>query len=102
GSPRVREALRKVAELRASLAATHAAAVELQAQLREIVDDQARLRSNLERGPQTSAASKRYLDKIDTQEHEIEKLQARIKEQQLSERMQSKAYEAFVAAVDAD
>jgi hypothetical protein len=102
GSPRVKEALRKVAELRTRSAATHQALIELQGQLKEITDDQARLRANLERVPQTSAAYKRYLDKFDTQENDIEKLQARIKEQQQNERLQNKEYEAFVAGLEAE
>ena len=68
-------------------------------QLKAITEDQVRLRSNFERLPPSSAAYKRYLEKFDTQETEIERLQADIKKLQEAEKGQQKEYETFLAAL---
>src|SRR5206468_7805034 len=57
----------------------------VQQQLKDISDDQARLRANIKDVPQGSAAAKRYVEKFDTQETEIEKLQAQVKDLQQKE-----------------
>jgi hypothetical protein len=51
-------------------------------QLKEIMDDQPRLPANLGELPEKAPASKRYLEKCDTQETEIERFRARIKQLQ--------------------
>ena len=61
-----------------------------------------RLRANLDRLPPTSAAYKRYLEKFDTQETEIEKLQAEIKKQQDAEKAQQKEYEDYLAGLSVE
>lgn len=98
-SPRVKEALQQSVALKTKLSDTQREIGQLQAQLKAITDDQIRLRSNFERLPPTSAAYKRYLEKFDTQETEIEKLQEQIKKLQESEKTQQKAYEDFLAAL---
>jgi hypothetical protein len=70
--------------------------------LRKIGDDQSRLRANLEKLPETSAAYKRYLEKFDAQESEIEKLQATIKEKQAAEKALRQELEAFVSGLNID
>jgi len=67
-----------------------------------ITQDQVRLRANLKEMPQTAAAYKRYLDKFDKQETEIEKVQATIKELQEAEHQQKKDYETFLGALDVE
>jgi hypothetical protein len=52
--------------------------------------------------PPTSAAYKRYLEKFDTQETEIEKLQAQIKQLQETEKQQKKEYEDFLAGLSVE
>jgi hypothetical protein len=66
------------------------------------VDDQERLRKNLREMPQTAAAYKRYLEKFDTQETQIEKYQADIKKLQATEHEQKKAFEDFLANFSAE
>jgi hypothetical protein len=98
-SPRVKEALEKATALRAKLGDTQRERGQLEAQLKAITDDQTRLRANFERLPPTSAAYKRYLEKFDTQETQIEKLQADIKKLQETEKAQQKEYEDFLAGL---
>jgi hypothetical protein len=74
GKAVLREALR----LRSELQKKRMSAEEGRLGLKAIVDEQERLRANLERLPPASAAYKRYLEKFDTQETQIEKLQAQI------------------------
>jgi hypothetical protein len=98
-SPKVKEALQQSVALKTKLSDTQKEVAQLQAQLKAIAEDQVRLRSNFERLPPTSAAYKRYLEKFDTQETEIEKLQEQVKKLQDSEKAQQKAYEDFLATL---
>ena len=78
--PAVREVLKKVLEIRGKITdAQKGINAELTA-LKEIADDQERIRKNIEKAPKESETFKRYLKKFDDQETEIEKRQARIKE----------------------
>ena len=88
--------------LKAKLTDTQRELAQAQAQLKEITDDQTRLRANLEKMPPTSAAYKRYLEKFDQQETEIEKLQADIKAKQASVKAQTKEYEDYVAGLNVE
>jgi hypothetical protein len=98
-SPQVKEALEKAIELRGKLTETQRDRSQLEAQLKAITEDQGRLRANFERLPPTSAAYKRYLEKFDTQETEIERLQADVKKLQETEKTQQKAYEDYLAGL---
>ena len=98
-SPAVKEALKKAADLRLRLVETRGELSRHEHQLREIAGDQGRLRDNLGKVPPTSAAYKRYLEKFDTQETDIEKLQAQIKKLQETEKGQQKEYEGYLAAL---
>jgi hypothetical protein len=95
----VKEALQKATALRLKLSDTQNEIAQLQGQLKAITEDQVRLRANFERLPPSSAAYKRYLEKFDTQETEIEKLQAQIKKLQETEKGQQKDYEGYLAAL---
>jgi hypothetical protein len=96
-SATVRDALVKARELKGKLTATRRAIAQKERQLKRIVDDQARLRANMERVPKDSAAYRRYLKKFDDQETEIENLQEAVKKLQLTEQEQRQAYEEFLA-----
>jgi hypothetical protein len=96
-SDKVKEALRKAVSLKDKVAGTQRDLQKLQQELKTITDDQQRLRANLREMPQTAAAYKRYLEKFDKQETEIEKLQADIKKLQDQEHNQRKDYEAYLA-----
>ena len=73
-----------------------------QRQLQQITEDQARLRANLKEMPPTAAAYKRYLDKFDKQETQVEGLQDEIKKLQAQEATQRKALDDFLANFSAE
>ena len=75
---------------------------ELERQLKVITDDQARLRANLREMPPTAAAYKRYLEKFDAQETQIEQYQADIKKLQGTEHNQQKEFEDYLANFSAE
>jgi hypothetical protein len=100
--PGVKEVLKKLLELRGAItAAEKEQAVELAA-LKEIGEEQDRIRKNIERVPPTSEAYKRYLKKFDDQETEIEKRQAKVKELKLEAAKQQKALKEFVEGAKAE
>jgi hypothetical protein len=101
-STRVQEGLRKALELRGELARTQREIQEQERQLKAITDDQVRLRANLREMPATAAAYKRYLEKFDQQETQIEQYQQDIKKLQETEHAQQKALDDFLAAFSAD
>jgi hypothetical protein len=101
-SPKVKAALEQAMKLRWAVAQTQRDIGEEQRQLKTITDDQTRLRANLREMPPTAAAYKRYLEKFDQQEVEIEKLQAKIKQMQGTEHNQKKELEDFLASLNVD
>jgi hypothetical protein len=101
-SPKVKAALEQAMKLRWAVAKTQRDIGEEQRQLKTITDDQVRLRANLREMPPTAAAYKRYLEKFDQQEVEIEKMQAKIKAMQGTEHSQKKELEDFLAALNVD
>jgi hypothetical protein len=101
-SEKVKAGLHKAMELRWELQKTQREIAELERQLKVITDDQVRLRANLKEMPATAAAYKRYLEKFDRQETQIEKYQADIKKLQGQEHQQRKAFEDFLAAFSAE
>ncbi len=101
-SAKVREALSKAVDLKGKLSGTQRQIAELDRQLKAITDDQTRLRANLEKVPPTSAAYKRYLEKFDNQETEIEKLQAQTKDLRKSEEQQRKDYEGYLVSLNVE
>jgi hypothetical protein len=101
-SPKLKEALTKMQGIAGRLADTRRDLAQSQAQLKEITDDQTRLRANFEKVPPTSAAYKRYLEKFDAQETEIEKLQADIKARQATEKAQRKELDEYVIGLSVE
>ena len=75
---------------------------QLQRQLKDITDDQVRLRANLKEMPPTAEAYKRYLKKFDDQETQIEDYRKKIKESQDTEFAHRKAFEDFLAKLDVE
>ncbi|HVS38727.1 MAG TPA: DUF4139 domain-containing protein, partial [Gemmataceae bacterium] len=67
-SAKVKDGLKQALDLRHTLALTQQAIADKQRELKDITDDQVRLRANLKEMPPTAAAYKRYLDKFDAQE----------------------------------
>jgi hypothetical protein len=101
-SPKVKDGLEKAMELRWAVARTQRDIAEMERQLKTITDDQVRLRANLKEMPATAAAYKRYLEKFDQQETQIEKHQADIKKLQGTEAAQRKEFEDFLANFSAE
>ena len=95
-SPKVKEGLKQGIALRWALNKTQRDLAEQQLQLKTITDDQTRLRANLREMPPTAAAYKRYLDKFDQQETQVEQYQAAIKTLQTTEHQQQKEFEDFL------
>jgi hypothetical protein len=101
-SQKVKDGLKQALELRLALNKTQRDIQEQERQLKTITDDQARLRANLKEMPPTAAAYKRYLEKFDQQETDIEKLQADIKKLQGTEFSQKKEFDDFLANFNAE
>jgi len=99
---KLKAGLRHALDLRLALGKTTREVQEQQNQLRIIVEDQDRLRKNLKEMPPTAAAYKRYLEKFDQQETQIEKYQADIKKLQATEHDQRKALDDFLANFTAE
>jgi hypothetical protein len=77
--PKVKEVLQQVQARNEAAAASEQEARAADEQLQALVSDQARLRANIDRVPKDSTVYKRYLEKFDEQETQIEKLQAALK-----------------------
>ena len=101
-SVKVKDGLDNALKLRWATAKTQRDIQELERQLRTITEDQVRLRANLKEMPATAAAYKRYLEKFDLQETQIEKYQADIKRLQGVEFAQKKEFEDFLGAFTAE
>jgi hypothetical protein len=101
-SAKVKKGLQEALELRWAAARTQREIAEQQNQLKVITDDQVRLRANLKEMPATAAAYKRYLEKFDAQETQIEDYQAKIKELQGVEFKQRKELEDYLANFSAE
>ncbi len=97
---KVKAVVEKALELKGKLTGVQRALARRQGQLQEIARDQDRLRANLKEMPATAAAYKRYLDKFDRQETEIERLQGEVRELQDVEARQRQEYEAYWARVE--
>ena len=101
-SEKVKQALGQTVELKTKLSATQRDIAQQERQLKVIVDDQGRLRANLDKVPPTSEAYKRYLKKFDEQEPQIEDFQKRIKQLRDAEFQQRKALDDYLAALDVE
>ncbi len=101
-SAKVKTALQEAMKLRWETVKTQREIGEQERQLKVIVDDQTRLRANLKEMPATAAAHKRYLEKFDAQETQIESFQKEIKRLQGIEHSQTKEFEDFLANLNVD
>ncbi|HYV36779.1 MAG TPA: DUF4139 domain-containing protein [Gemmataceae bacterium] len=97
---KVKTALEKVLEVHEKAAKTANAVSGLEKQLADITADQARLRANLKEMPQNAAAYKRYLEKFDSQETTIEKLQTQISELREQAQKQQQDCKAYLNGLD--
>ena len=95
-SAAMKKGLQQALDLREAVRKTQREIAEQELQLKTITEDQVRLRANLKEMPPTAAAYKRYLDKFDAQETQIEKYQADIKKLQDTAHQQQKDFEDFL------
>jgi hypothetical protein len=95
-SAKLKEALRKVRDYKDRVATTRRDLADLEAQLKKLHEEQGRLRANLREAPFGSPLNKRYLDKLEKQEDQVEKLQGQIADKQQAEKAQQKEYEEYV------
>jgi hypothetical protein len=101
-SKTVKDALRQALTLRAKVAATQQELANVNEQLRVITEDQARLRANLREMPNTAAAYKRYLEKFDKQETEIEALRDQQKKLQAADLKNHQELDKFLINLNVD
>ena len=101
-SEKVQAALKKALELKGKLEATRGERNQRNAELNAIVQEQTRLRANLQTVPQNSDLHKRYLDKLGSQETEIEKLQAQIKKLDETEKQQVGEYRGYLSGLSVE
>ena len=99
---KVKDALQQAITLKSKVADTQRDLAQLNRTLKDITDDQTRLRANLKEMPPTAAAYKRYLDKFDKQETEIEGLRDAIKKAQDKEFAERQKFEAYLAALSVE
>jgi len=99
-SPGVKQALQGALDLKGKLATVRQELGHVTEQLRVITEDQARLRANLREMPSTAAAYKRYLEKFDKQETEIETLQDKQKKLQADELKQRQEFDRYLAGLN--
>ncbi|QJW96028.1 DUF4139 domain-containing protein [Frigoriglobus tundricola] len=100
--PAVREVFKKLVELREKVDEGNKAIADQQEALKEIAEDQERIRKNIDKAPKESDAFKRYLKKFDEQETVIEKHQARIKELKAELAKHVKALKDFAETAKAE
>jgi hypothetical protein len=98
-STKVKEALAEAMKLKATVAATQAELARRRGQLKEVVEDQARMRANVRDLPEKAPVYKRYLEKFDKQEAEIEALQKQIKDLEAAELRHRNDYDAYLAGL---
>src|SRR5262249_5441437 len=99
-SPEVKKALEGALSLKGKLAAVQQELGHVNQSLQVITNDQARLRANLREMPSTAAAYKRYLEKFDKQETEIEKLQEQQKTLQADELKARQDFDKYLNGIN--
>ncbi|HEV3236207.1 MAG TPA: DUF4139 domain-containing protein [Gemmataceae bacterium] len=101
-TPKVKEALEKAMQLKAKHTSTQQELAQVDKQLKVLTEDQARVRANLKETPATAPVYKRYLEKLEKQEGEIEKMQASQKKLQDAELAERQAFDSYLAALDVE
>jgi hypothetical protein len=96
-SPKLRKELQKIIESKKRLSDIQKEVARLRSQLGEATQEQNRIRTSLEKVPANTALHKRYLEKLDKLETEIETLQKQIKEEQAKEKKQDAEFAKYLA-----
>jgi hypothetical protein len=101
-TPAMKKALERAAELRGQVVEADRELTRMQQELNSIGNDQERLRQDLKIVPANSPIHRRYLEKFDKQESQIEKLQEDVKKQSELQRKQKNEYEDVIAGLNVE
>ena len=99
-SPKVKEALQHVVQLRSKLDDTRAQKMRLDQRTAEITAEHARIRENMQRLQQNSDLYNRYVKKLDQQETELEKLRKEIESLKNTEEEHRRELQNYVMNLD--
>ena len=99
-SPKVKEALQRIVALRDRAGDTARRRAALEQRIREMTQEQARIRDNMGKLSQTSDLYARYVKKLDQQESEIDKLRKDIDALKATEEEQRRELNDFLLALD--
>ena len=99
-SEKLKQALRRVQELQAELAAAQRARENLERQLESLEREQARVRRNIQALPRESDAWRRQVAKLDALETQIEQTRGKLDETRRRERERQDALDAFLSNLD--
>jgi hypothetical protein len=99
-SPKVKEALQHVVQLRSKLDDLRAQRTRLDQRTAEITAEHGRIRENMQRLQQNSELYNRYVKKLDQQETELEKLRKDIESLKNSEEEQRRELQNYVMNLD--
>ena len=99
-SPKVKEALQRVVQLRSRLDDVHAQRTRLDQRTAEITAEHARIRENMQRLQQNSDLYTRYVKKLDQQETELEKLRKEIENLKNTEEEHRRELQNYVMSLD--
>lgn len=98
-SPKVREALTQVVEMRTALDETVRRRTELEARTQEIRQDQDRLRENIRTVRQATDLYNRYVEKLEAQETELDRIHEEITRLTQQENQQRSALDQFLLSL---
>jgi hypothetical protein len=99
-SPKVKEALQRLVQLRSKLDDARTQRARLDHRTAEITAEHARIRENMQRLPQNSELYTRYVKKLDQQETELEKLRKEIETFKNTEEEHRRELQSFVMNLD--
>ena len=99
-SPKVKEALQRVVQLRSKLDDARAQRTRLDHRTAEITAEHARIRENMQRLPQNSDLYTRYVKKLDQQETELENLRKEIERLKNAEEEHRRELQNYVMNLD--
>lgn len=99
-SDKVKDALREIVKRKAELSQLLAKKQQTEQRVREIGDDQARIRQNMAQLDRNSDIYKNYLKKFDKQETDIEALRAQIADQSAKETELRKSLDTYMLSLD--
>jgi len=98
----VKESIKRGTSMLRALATTEMQLKESRARLKEITEEQARIKGNLEKLPANSDLYKRLMDKFDKQETALEKAQNDITERSALEKSQQKELAGFLEKLNVE